>query len=41
MNQFIKLIKKMILLIQISQHNFKKFWKNLFVLKKQIWVDVS
>ena len=33
MNQFINLIKKMILLIQMSYHNFIKFWKNLFVLK--------
>ena len=36
MNQFIKLIKKMILLIQMSWHNFKKIWKNLFALEKTI-----
>ena len=39
MNQFIKLIKKIVLLIQMSWHNFKKNWKNLFALKKQFWVD--
>ena len=39
MNQFIKLIKKIVLLIQMSWHNFKKNWKNLFALKIQFWVD--
>ena len=33
MTQPIKLIKKKTSLFQMSQRNFKKFWKNLFALK--------